>query len=110
MHQSMRYVAPIRAAARTHADDNDRSHHLYVRALLCSFVDTAQSCGGFYTPRLPLISGREKPNVIPARNSSTGWPLTTAWRKPTSKLRLSLTCQIAPTRPDTVRDCPISSS
>src|SRR5215470_3552329 len=65
---------------------------------------------GLYTPRLPLISGGDKPNVMPARNSSTGCPFTTAWRYPTSKLRLSFTCQMAPTRPDKVRDCPISSS
>src|ERR1700719_63648 len=59
---------------------------------------------------VPFNAGGERPNVIPARNSSTGCPFTTAWRRPTSKLRLSFTCQIAPTRPDTVRDCPISSS
>src|SRR5215831_4886629 len=85
-------------------NDNDRSHHLCKSPPPFVVIDAAQSHRGSYTPRLPLISGSEKPNVMPARNSSTGRPFTMAWRNPTSKLRLSFTCQIAPTKPETVRD------
>src|ERR1700719_3865187 len=71
----------------------------------------------------PLLQGRllalnidiGKANVRPARTSSTGCQFdpvsfTIACRKATSKASSSFTCQIAPTKPDIVRDTPISSS
>src|SRR5262249_60221562 len=56
------------------------------------------------------VSRNGKPTVKPARISLTGWPPVSASRKPTSKLSLSFTCQIAPTKPETVRATPTSSS
>jgi hypothetical protein len=50
----------------------------------------------------PTLSGN--PNVTPARNSFTDWRFTQAWRKPTSKARLSRTCQMGPTSAEYV--CP----
>src|SRR5258707_7652764 len=47
--------APIIAAARTHARDNDRSHHLYVRALLRSLLFTQHPIAPrFLHPASPL--------------------------------------------------------
>src|SRR5215469_8357074 len=59
-------------------------------------------------PGLP--NGVINPTVSPARISFTLEPLVIAWRKPTSKDSLSLTCQIAPTNPESVCARPNSSS
>jgi hypothetical protein len=57
-----------------------------------------------------LMGDRGKPTVTPARISLTGRPLVRASRSPTSKLRLSRTCQMRPTKADTVLNWPNACS